>query len=113
MSLSQDILGFDDLVTKVVEVPVWKRKVTIREMGLQESLSFFGPDAVTDDGKLSVDAEGIARVVASCVIDPKTGEPAFAEDQIPALAKKSRVALMFLYNEITALSGSVDEAGKD
>jgi hypothetical protein len=111
MGLKSEILESDDLVTKVVDVPVWKRKVTIREMGLAESLVAFGPENVTDDGKVHLSAETIAQVVACCVIDPKSGDRVFEDGDVPKLARKSRVALMFLYNEITALSGSVEEAG--
>lgn len=112
MGLSDDLLAFDDLATKEVDVPVWKRKVTIREMGLQESLTAFGPDRVGEDGTITLGGLDIARVVACGVIDAK-GERVFSDDDIPKLANKNRTPLMFLYNEITALSGSIKGAGKN
>jgi len=113
MDLKADILACSDLRNKEVTVPVWKRKVTIRELGLQESLASFGPDKVAKNGKITLDATDIARVVAFGVIDPATGERVFADDDVPALAKKSRVALMYLYNQITSLSGTVEDAEKN
>lgn len=113
MGLSQEILGLDDLVTKEVTVPVWNKTLTIREMGLQDALRAFNPDSLTDDGKIRMDAEDIASVVAACVIDPETGERVFGDKDVAVLARKNRKALMFLYNEITGLSGSAEEAEKN
>ena len=98
-----EILGFDDLKIKVVKVKQWGCEVTIRELGLEDGLALF--TQVTDMGKQQiVSAEKIAQAVAWGVIDPDTGERMFSDDDVPALLKKSRTALVFLYGEITNLS---------
>lgn len=110
MDLRNDLLSLDDVATKEVKVPAWKRTLTIREMGLQESLNLL---TRSSDGKVELSATDIARVLAACIIDPETKEPIFQEEDIPKLAKKNRAALMFLYNEITGLSGSAEDAEKN
>lgn len=111
--LRDQLLALDDLRTKEVTVPVWKHKLTIRELGLQESLEWAGPDRVSKDGKVTLSGEDLAKVIAYGVINPETGERVFTNADIPKLASKNRRALMFLYNEITALSGSVEDAEKN
>ena len=114
MELSQEILAFGDLRTKKVDVPQWKRKITVQEQGLQESLVSFGPDAnVSKDGTITLNAIDIARVVAFGVIDPDSGERVFSDEDIPALARKNREALMLLYHAILELSGTPEEAEKN
>ena len=104
---ASEILGFDDLKTKVVTVKQWKCKLTIRELGLDEGLRLF--DHVAGD-KVKVNAEQIAQVVAWGVID-SDGERVFSDEDVPALMKKSKAALVFLYGEITKLS--TGDAGKN
>lgn len=113
MGLRDDLLAIDDLRTKEVSVPVWKRKVHIRELGLLESLEVFSPDRIGKDGKIHLEATDMARVAAMGIFDPETGERVFSDDDIPALARKNQKALMFLYNQITALSGSIEDAEKN
>jgi hypothetical protein len=100
-----DILDCADLRTKEVDVPVWGRKVTIRELGLSEGLALFAQVREFDGNSVSLDGEAIARVVAWGVIDPATGERVFSDADVPKLARKNRTPLMFLYQEITSLSG--------
>ena len=107
---SSELLALDDLRTKVVDVPGWKQKLTIRELGLDEGIKLFSMAQESND-KLVLGGEDIARVIAWGVIDPDTRERVFSDADIPALAKKNRKALMFLYQEITALSG--DDAEKN
>jgi hypothetical protein len=112
MDVRSELLGLDDLVTKEVEVPVWNRKLRVRELGLLESLQVMGPDKVGDDGKITMTGEDLARVVALGVISDD-GERVFTDEDIPVLAKKNRKALTALYHEILALGGSVEEAEKN
>ncbi len=107
---ASDILGFDDLKTRVVHVKWWDRDLTIRELGLDDGLKMFSK--VKDlDGDASIDAEDLAQVIACGVVDAETGERVFSDDDVPALAKKSSKPLMFLYQEIIALSS--EEAVKN
>ena len=104
---ASEILGFDDLKTKVVTVKQWKCKLTIRELGLDEGLRLFGQVV---DNKVTVNAEQIAQIVAWGVVD-SDGERVFSDEDVPALMKKSKAALVFLYGEITKLS--TGDAGKN
>lgn len=113
MDLSQDILDYGDLRTEEVEVPQWKRTVTIRELGLQESMLALGSLKPDGDGQVTLTHSEIAQVVAYGVIDPKTNDRAFSDDDVPKLARKSKKALMLLYFAITALSGDVEEEVKN
>jgi len=113
MGLSQDLLGFSDLRIKEVEVKPWKRTLTIRELGLQESMSAYGSLQPGKGGKVTLEPIDIAQIVAYGVIDPETGERVFADADVPALAKKNTKALMFLYTAITSLSSSVEDEVKN
>jgi len=113
MGLSQDILGFNDLRTKEVKVPQWKRTVTVQELGLEDSLMTFGAIKPNKDGQVTLTHIDIAQIVARGVIDPETGERVFSEEDVPVLAKKSHKALMLVYNAITTLSGSVEDEVKN
>ena len=101
---ASDILSFDDLKTKVVKVKQWDCELTIRELGLDDGLKMFSMVSEVNDD-LVIAAEDVAQVVSWGVIDPDTGERLFSDDDIAPLAKKNRMALMFLYQEIIALSG--------
>ena len=111
MGLSQELLDFNDLRTKEVKVPQWKRTVTIQELGLQESMLAFGSIKPDDDGKVTLDHMDIAQIVAFGVIDD-SGERVFSDKDVPKLARKNHKALMLLYTSITALSGSVEDEVK-
>lgn len=113
MSISQDILGFEDLRTKKVKVSQWKTTLTIRELGLQESMQAYGSLQPTEDGEVTLAYGDIAKIVAFGVIDPATGERAFSDADIPKLARKNHKALMMLYTEITGLSGTVEDEVKN
>ncbi|MEE8482750.1 MAG: hypothetical protein V3S12_05300 [Acidiferrobacterales bacterium] len=104
---ASDILGLKDLRTKVVDVPAWDCKLTIRELGLGDGLSLFAL-ATSEDGKEIMDAEAIAQVVAWGVIDPDTGKRLFSDADVPALLEKSQKALLDLYKEIVNLSGGAE-----
>ena len=113
MGLKDDLLSFSDLRTEEVEVKQWKRKVTIRELGLQESMGAFGSLKPDKDGKVTLDPADIAQIVAYGVIDPETGDRIFSDEDVPKLVKKNTKALMFLYGAITSLSGSVEDQVKN
>ena len=113
MGLSSDILDYADLRTEEIEVPQWKRTVTIRELGLQESMLAFGSIKPDKGGKVTLSHLDIAQIVAFGIIDPKTGDRAFSDKQVPELARKNQQALMLLYTSITALSGSVEDEVKN
>lgn len=109
-----DILGLADLCTKTVKVPKWGVEMTIRELGLEEGVrlsQMYGRLAKEGDA-VSLKAEDIAQVVAWGVVNEK-GERVFSDDDVPKLARKNREPLLFLYQQITGLSGTVEEAEKN
>jgi len=110
MELSEEILGFDDLRTKQVTVKEWGNKtLSIREPDLHQVLK---SREMVVDGDVQLRALEIAQTVASSVID-EHGDRVFSDDQVPRLARKNRHALMFLYNEILALAGTLEDAEKN
>jgi len=113
MGLGQDLLDYNDLRRKEVEVPQWKTTLTCQELGMQESMLSFGALEIDDDGHVELTYDEIAKTVAFGVIDPKTGERVFTDEQIPALARKNTKALKLLYGVITELSGSVEDEVKN
>jgi len=104
-----DILGFDDLRTKTVHVDAWDCDLMLRELDLECGVKLFSMVKEVD-GEFVMDADQVASVVAWGVID-ENGERVFSDDDIPALRKKAREPLMFLYTEITGIS--VEDAEKN
>ena len=107
---ASDILGFDDLRTKVVKVEAWDCELTVRELDLEDGVKLFSMVTEVSEGEFRMNADQIASVVAWGVID-ENGERLFSDDDIPALMKKARDPLMFLYTEITGIS--VEDAEKN
>lgn len=101
---ASDLLDLNDLRTKVVTVPGWNKKVTIRELGLDEGIKLFSL-AKGDEENMLMGGDAIAQVVAWGVIDPDTLERVFADEDVEKLSKKSSKALMYLYQQIVSLSG--------
>ena len=112
MSNASDILGINDLRLKQVKVPQWNTSLTIRELGLQESMDAFADVKADDDGNITLKPRQIAQVVAFGVVD-NDGERVFSDADIDALARKNRDALMLLYTEIARLCGSVEDEVKN
>ena len=113
MGLGQDLLDYNDLRRKEVEVPQWETTLTVTELGLRESMLSFGSLEIDSDGHVELTYDEIAQTVAFGVIDPETGERVFTDDEIPALARKNTQALKLLYKAIADLSGSVEDEVKN
>ena len=101
---ASDILAFNDLKTSEVVVEDWDCTLHIRELGLEEGLKLFSMVSGSEEGDV-IKADDIAQVIVWGVIDPKSGKQLFSDEDVPALAKKSRRPLMKLYSAITDLSG--------
>ncbi len=108
---ASDILGLNDLKTKVVKVDQWDMDVTIRELDLDQGMQFFGMISNISDDNPTITAEQVAKIVVWGVVDAESGKNVFSDSDIPKLVKKNRIPLMFLYQEISALSG--DDAEKN
>ena len=114
MKLADDLLGIDDLKTKRITVPQWKREIVIKELGLLPIMEMYQSMNAKDidSGKIEVKPLDIAKIVALGVVDD-SGNQVFTDEHIPALAKKNREALMFIYTEIMSLSGTDEDAEKN
>jgi len=108
---ASDILGLNDLKTKVVKVDQWDMDVTIRELDLDQGMQLFGMISNISEDSPTITAEQVAQVVVWGVVDAESGKYVFSDSDIPKLVKKNRVPLMFLYQEISSLSG--DDAEKN
>ena len=104
---ASDILNLKDRAQKTVHVEQWGMDVTIQELGLTEGLAVMD-NAASMEKEGKVTAAQIAQVVAWSIVD-EDGNRVFSDDDVPELEKKNLKALMFLYQEIGALS-SGDEA---
>jgi len=85
--------------------------VTIRELTLEEGVQLsrlYGRVSKEGDS-VTLHAEDVAKVVAWGVVD-ESGERVFSDDDVPALARKNRDALMLLFREITALAADAEDA---
>lgn len=107
---ASELLALNDLATKSIKVREWKNEVIrIRELDLETGLKVF-EKAMGDQVVLA--AEDIAGIVVYGVVD-KDNNPVFSVDDIPALLKKNRNALMSIYSEIMALTGDPEDARKN
>lgn len=111
---ADDLLSINDLRIKTIRVEKWGRDVIIRELGLQPVMEMYQSLNMQDvkKGQIQVKPLDIARIVSMGVVD-ESGACVFTDEHIPALANKNRDALMFMYSEIMALSGTEDEAEKN
>lgn len=116
-----DILGTDDLLTEVVEVPEWNGKVRVR--GLTGTARDHFEEGLLDQrGKKSEIrlANMRAKLCALTIVDAD-GRRVFTDGQIEALGGKSAAALSRVFKVAQRLSGlsetDVDELagelGKD
>lgn len=114
--LRDQILAFDDIETRVVEVPEWGGvKVEIRTPSVAargELIAQF----IRDDSKIDYVRMYPALVVATSH-DPDTGERLFTNDDIEALKEKSSKAMERIGEVAIELSGMQNaaeriEAGK-
>jgi hypothetical protein len=102
---ASDILNFMDVKTSEIEVAEWNKTLRIKELGLEEGMSLFDKFKGLKEGdQFTLSARDIAQVVAWGVIDEE-GNRIFSDDDVPALARKNRNALMTLYTAITAMTG--------
>ena len=111
---ADDLLSITDLKTKTIHVSKWNKDIIIQELGLLPMMELYQSMDIKDiqKGQIQVKPLDIARIVVMGVVD-ENGAPVFTDQHIPALAKKNREALMFIYGEIMSLSGTEDDAAKN
>lgn len=106
MALSKDqILGADDMETRIEDVPEWGGKVNIRSLSgternayEQSCIRFNGDNAVPNLANLH------AKLLARCMVDDD-GERLFSDADIMELGKKSSQVLNRLFDVASDMSG--------
>ena len=105
---ADDILGTNDMKTRIVVVPEWNGSVIVRALsGLERDA--FEASLVSKGAKRELTTANIrARLCAIAIVDPSDPalkKRAFTDEQITALGQKSARALSRVYDVAAALSG--------
>ena len=106
----EQILGASDIEEKEVEVLEWGGKVLVRGL-TGKGRDAFEKSLLVGKGKnRDVNIENArAKLLALCIVDPKTKEPMFIQAEVEALGRKSAKALNRVYDVATDLSGIGEE----
>lgn len=111
----EQIFAADDLDMITVPVPEWGGDgavVYVKSMTGQQRYRFELSTVDPRSGKVKNLANFRERLIAHCVCD-ESGDPLFAESDIPKLAKKSAVVIERLFKAARKASGMEDEALED
>lgn len=101
-----DILGSKGLKEKTIFIPEWGGSVTVRELTAGQRDHFEEAIVRRKGRKVTVDTKGLrARLVVMSVVDPKTKDLVFTENDISALMELSGSALDRIFTEASKLSG--------
>jgi len=108
--LSRDaILGADDLTFADVLVPEWGGVIRLRTMTAAEWEDY---ETKLADAKKSGELANIrASLVAACAVDAD-GNRLFTEGDVDALGRKSKTALVRLFDEARRLNAFGDDEAK-
>jgi hypothetical protein len=107
MTLSRDaILGATDIQTKEVFVPEWGDSVFIQGMSGAERDAFEATNVRNGAQNLN---NVRARFLVRCIVNSE-GTRIFADQDAPALGKKSSAAIARLWDAAAELNGTSDEA---
>lgn len=104
MGLRDQILNADDLKHEDVEVPEWGVTVRVRALTSGERDRWESITYLDKKGGVAVPEDIRAKLVSFSCVDPETGERLFTEEDIPALTKKSGVAMNRLWPVASRLS---------
>lgn len=98
----EDILGAADRKERVVKVKAWGNKaVRLMEIAYGDHASIAAQIAGKNDG---TDHLFMARYVAASIVDEHGGR-LFSDEDVPALAAKSRDAISQLWEAVAELNG--------
>lgn len=99
------ILAAQDITSETVEVPEWGGAVIVKGMSGEQRDAFEASVVHERGGKAEVDMRNLrAKFVARCVVDEK-GARLFADEDVPALARKSGAVLDRLFEVGQRLAG--------
>jgi hypothetical protein len=115
---AEQILDADDRPTETVDVPEWHGKVLVRGMDGHGRDEYFAAMAVQQGKRVVQDVSNAsAKLCSRCIVNPDTLEPAFTQQQVDALGRKSAAALERVGQVAARLSGlseeDMEELGKD
>ena len=102
------ILGTDDLMTKVVEVPEWGGEVVVRGLRGRERDEFEASIMERRGRQMVPNTANIrAKLVVLCCIDEE-GKPLFNRADVEQLGEKSGAPIDRIYEVAAELSGMTD-----
>lgn len=102
----EQILKVSDIDTQIITVKEWNGKVCVRGLNAAER----GEMENILNNSSKIDFSNIrARVLSWTIIDPKTKEKLFTENDINELNKKSAAVLDKLFTEVQKLSKLTNE----
>lgn len=106
---AEQILGIEDIMEELVEVPEWKGTVRVRGLTGRERDAYEA--SLLDQRGRSTKANlqnARAKLVVLSVVD-SSGQRMFTEQQIPQLSAKSASALDRIWKKARDLAGMSDE----
>lgn len=105
------ILAATSLPTEEADVPEWGGTVVVRGLDGFGRDEFDSATTVVRDGMPVRDTVNIrAKLVVRCAVDPETGEPLFAPEDVDVLGRLSGAALARVWTVAARLSGIGEEA---
>lgn len=108
MSLRDEILALDDLVSETIIVPQWRNKeLLIRQLTAKRFIEITKATKIEKNEELF-----LATLIAESVFDPETGEKVFTPDDIPALMEKNLSALRLIGEKAISING-LDDSEED
>ena len=108
MPLSKaDILKAEDVVLQELDVPEWKGKVWLRVFGGEEREMY---EAACYRGRESKDFRTLKALVVVYSVCDKDGQRLFTEADIPALNRKSSLAIDRIFRAAQDLSMLTEES---
>jgi hypothetical protein len=106
---SDEILGIEDILEELVEVPEWKGTVRVRGLTGRERDAYEASLLEQRGRNTKANLQNArAKLVVLAVVDSR-GQRMFTEAQIPQLGAKSAAALDRIWKKARDLSGMSDE----
>ena len=106
---SEEILGTEDILEELVEVPEWKGTVRVRGLTGRERDAYEASLLEQRGRNTKANLQNArAKLVVLSVVDAR-GQRMFTESQIPQLGAKSAAALDRIWKKARDLSGMSDE----
>lgn len=106
----EQILAAQDLPTEVVAVPEWGGDVMVQGLTGTERDAFEASLTIQRGKNTSVNLQNArAKLVRKCIVNPETKGRMYSEADIPALGRKSAIALERVFDVARKLSGLTEK----